>query len=123
MGTLLIVDDETAIRQSLQGYFQDLGFRVRTASSAEEALAMEGLDAVDAVIMDIRLPGQDGIACMQALASRFPAMRFVVHTGSLDFELDPEVLRLGITEHQVFLKPVTDLDMLRAALERLGVRP
>jgi len=123
MGTLLIVDDEPAIRQSLQGYFQDLGFQVRTAASAEEAVAMDGLDTVDAVIMDIRLPGQDGVACMRALAARFPRIRFVVHTGSLDFALGEEEAFLGISEEQVFLKPVPDLEMLRVALERLGVQP
>lgn len=123
MTTLLIVDDEAAIRESLAGFFQDLGFAVLLAGSTEEALALPGLEAVAAAIVDIRLPGQDGVACLRSLAARYPAMRLVVHTGSLDFELDPEVRSLGLTEDQVLLKPVPDLDVFRTLLERLGVRP
>jgi DNA-binding response OmpR family regulator len=123
MPTLLIVDDEVAIQESLKSYFQDLGFGVYAVGSTEEALAHPALPEIAAAIVDIRLPGRDGVFCLQALATQYPSMRLLVHTGSLDFELDPEIQRLGVGADQVFLKPLHDLDVLRAALERLGVRP
>ncbi len=123
MTAILIVDDEAAIRESLAGFFQDLGFETILAASTEEALSLPGLEGVQAAIVDIRLPGQDGVFCLRALAARYPAMRLVVHTGSLDFELDPDIQQLGIGEEQVLLKPVPNLDMFRALLERLGVYP
>ena len=57
---VLIIDDETSIRQSLKGFFEDYEFKVKTTSSAEEAIKTLKTETFDAAIVDLRLPGMNG---------------------------------------------------------------
>ena len=59
--SILIVDDEPSILQSLAGLLIDEGFDVRTASNGYEALKTIESESPDLVLLDIRMPGLDGI--------------------------------------------------------------
>jgi two-component system, NtrC family, nitrogen regulation response regulator GlnG len=65
--SLLIVDDEEAISWSLRKAFERGGFKVHVAASAETAFEIAGKHPVDAVILDVRLPGLDGISALGKL--------------------------------------------------------
>src|SRR5260370_33879586 len=86
MPSILIVDDEPAICWSFREALSDEGHEVRVAASAEEALrlASDGCRP-DAVVMDVRLPGMDGLSAMSALRERIGSTPVVVMTafGSL----------------------------------------
>ncbi len=64
MKTILVVDDEEAIRTLLQEELSDEGYRVIMAGSAREALKRVEEEALDLVILDIRMPGMDGLEAL-----------------------------------------------------------
>ncbi len=110
---IMVVDDEIAICDNLQAYLEDEGLLVHTAYSGEEAVQRiaDGL-AVQACIMDLRLPGINGAEAILQIRSLAPAVRFVVHTGSANDAVIAELQRAGLGNTPVFKKPVADMSEL-----------
>lgn len=120
--TILIVDDELLLRNSLRDYFEDTGFTVIAANSGEEALHLlrSGV-RVNLCTVDIRLPGMTGNQFIAEAHAFNPGLKFLVYTGSWNYELPAELARLAIGPEQVFNKPCMDLDcILHAILKLLG---
>ena len=86
MGHLLIVDDEEGICWCLARLAAEMGHTAATAASAEEALALAKCQPPDAVFLDIRLPGVDGLTAMPAFREAAGAAPIVIMTafGNLD---------------------------------------
>ena len=86
MSHILVVDDEPAICWGLREFLTDDGHEVSVAASAEEALRMTDTIRPDVVVMDVRLPGMDGLSAMQHLRPRIGTAPIVVITafGTLD---------------------------------------
>ncbi|WP_027191790.1 response regulator [Fundidesulfovibrio putealis] len=120
--TILIVDDELLLRNSLRDYFEDTGFAVIAANSGEEALHLLRSGArVDLCTVDIRLPGMTGNQFIAEAHAFNPGLKFLVYTGSWNYELPAELARLDIGPEQVFNKPCMDLDcILQVILKLLG---
>lgn len=115
---VLLLDDEPNIRESLGEYLEDCGVSTLLAESGEEALAMGGLDEVAVAVVDIRLGGMDGLEFIKVLHARRPDVRYLIHTGSTDFQLDDELHAIGLTGREVFFKPVLDMSVLEQAIRR-----
>ena len=64
---ILVVDDEASIREPLARYLAKQGFRTTEASSAAEARAMLNAYSVDMVLLDIMMPGEDGLSLTRYL--------------------------------------------------------
>jgi CheY-like chemotaxis protein len=115
---LLCVDDEPAIRETLAAYFAGEGFEVRTAATAEQALAEVRRWTPRALILDVLLPDRGGLAILDEVRRLHPAVAVVLVSGA------GEVARLardgGLAVDAVFAKPVP-LPELQAALARAGV--
>ena len=79
--TVLIVDDEEMIRQSLEGILTDEGYDVLTASSGEEALKIIEDELPSLVLLDIWLPGMDGIEALKAIKAAHPQLQVVMMSG------------------------------------------
>lgn len=120
MARVLIVDDEGSVRANLAAYLEDDGLEVDTASSGEAALDRAEEHRPDVCVMDMRLPGIDGNDTIRAMHVRYPQMLFVIHTATAEYALPDDLRRLGITDRQVFRKPVTDMAPLAAHIERLA---
>lgn len=120
---VLIVDDEDQLRNSLRDAFEDMGYWVLTATSAEDALEMLLRETVDACTVDIRLPGISGNEFIMRAHEMRPALRFVIYTGSWNYELTPEIARAGVSDADVFRKPCGDLLEIAQAIERLLSQP
>ena len=124
MSRILVVDDEISICSALRESFGDDGHEVRIAASAEEGLRAAAADAFDVVVLDIRLPGMDGLAALPRFRERVGDAPIVLITafGSLDTAV--RALEVGAFEYLV--KPF-DLDqagaVLRRALDRGRTRP
>jgi DNA-binding NtrC family response regulator len=119
MATILIVDDDTALRESLAETLADLGHTPRLASSGREGLAALS-DQIDAVLLDLRMPGGlDGIDVLRRIRSRQDAPPVVVLTAFASAENTIEAMRLGAFDH--LTKPI-GRDELRALLGRLPPR-
>lgn len=83
--TLYIVEDHDVVRESYQMLFDVAGYEViGTASSAEEALEQLREHTPDIALVDVSLPGMDGIDLVRALRETLPDTRFVVVTGHDD---------------------------------------
>jgi DNA-binding NtrC family response regulator len=122
-GTILIVDDETYVRDSLAALLARRGFAVRAASSVPEALAGGVLEGADVVVTDLRMPGRDGLDLLGAIAEREPALPVVVLTGHGSVPSAVECVRAGAFDY--LQKPVDPEELvlvLQRALRQSGLR-
>jgi two-component system nitrogen regulation response regulator GlnG len=124
MSHILIVDDEVSICWAFREALADEGHRVEVAASVEEGLRIAGANPLDAVVLDVRLPGMDGLTAMPAFHERTGAAPIIVITafGSLDTAV--RAMEGGAFDYLV--KPF-DLDQATAvvarALESRKARP
>ena len=117
---LLVIDDEERIRSLLRDYLEDLEeFQIGLSDSAEAALASLEQEPADLCIVDIRLPAMNGLSFISKAAERGLCKHFLVHTGSTDFHIDETLLKLNLSEADVFLKPCNLDDMLKRIREVL----
>jgi DNA-binding NtrC family response regulator len=116
LATVLVVDDEVYVRESLAAILKRRGCEVRTASGCEEALRGDSLDGLDAVITDLKMPGRDGLDLLKSLGERAPALPVLVLTGHGTVSSAVECLKLGAADY--LLKPV-DPDELLLVLQRV----
>ena len=65
MRTILIVDDEKSIRQTLEGVLQDEGFKTLTAETGEDCLCLLKEETPDLILLDIWMPGIDGLETLK----------------------------------------------------------
>ena len=79
---VLIVDDEEMVRENLEAYLEDEGFRIVTASSGEAALELLADINPDVGIIDMRLPGLSGNDFILRAHALRPHLRYLIHTGS-----------------------------------------
>ena len=113
---ILVVDDEESIRRSLRAYLEDEGFEVIDAESGEKALEILGQSRVAAAIVDIRLSGMDGSAFIERAHDLDSDLGFLIFTGSVGYQPPERLLRMGIREAHVFIKPLSDMAALTTAL-------
>ena len=116
---ILVIDDEFSIRESLADYFEDFEFQVETAASAEEALERVSESSFHVAIVDMRLPGLDGNGFIVRASRMDSRLQFIIHTGSVNYTVSPEVQKAGVTAEQVFLKPVYEMNQLVKMVESL----
>jgi len=116
---VLIIDDETSLLKSLIAFFEDEGFEVRGAASGEEGLELLPKEHIDAMIVDLRLPGIDGNETIMRAHVLQPSIRFIIHTGSMDYHIPAGLRGIGIDQDTVFIKPLSDLTVLTDAVRSL----
>lgn len=102
--TILVVDDEAMIRSLLTKFFTLRGYRVRAAQNGAEALAMVAQQQPDLIILDMYMPGMNGIEVLRELRARHYEGGVVVLTASHDEKLLQQTLDLGSVD--VIGKPV-----------------
>ena len=102
-GTVLVVDDEAYVRDSLAAVLARKGFEVRTAASAAEALAPERLAGADVLVTDLKMPGEDGLALLRRLARDEAGLPVIVLTGHGTVPSAVESMRAGAFDY--LLKP------------------
>jgi two-component system OmpR family response regulator len=106
---ILVVDDDPQIRALLSEYMTEHGLRVSVASNGEELRRILVDEAIDLVVLDLRLPGEDGMAIARSLRSQF-TVPIVMLTGVRD-EADRVMgLELGADDYMV--KPFSPRELL-----------
>jgi len=122
-GTVLIIDDEAYVRDSLATVMRRRGYMVRTASGAEQVLASGALQGVDVVITDLRMPGIDGLGFLRSLAETESTVPVIVLTGHGTVPSAVECMKAGAFDY--LLKPSTpeELDLtIERALNQSTMR-
>lgn len=119
---VLIVDDEAFVRETLALYLEGEGCRIHAASGGEEALALAARVDIEAAIVDIRMPGMDGLTLLSELKRRHPDVEVLMATGFQSLETAVEAMRRGACDY--ITKPITDLenDLLRFVLRAVERR-
>jgi two-component system nitrogen regulation response regulator NtrX len=93
--SVLIVDDEAGIRRTLAGVLEDEGFLVETADSGEACLAAFERRIFGCVLLDIWLPGMDGIETLERLKAAYPEIAVIMISGHGNIETAVRATRLG----------------------------
>jgi DNA-binding NtrC family response regulator len=121
MATILIVDDDAAMREGLAETVADLGHRARLAASGNDALALVADGGIDAVLLDLRMPGGlDGIEVLRQIRSRDDAPPVVVLTAFASADNTIEAMRLGAFDH--LTKPIGRDELKSVLLGMLAQR-
>jgi two-component system, NtrC family, nitrogen regulation response regulator NtrX len=111
--TILIVDDEASILQSLQGLLADEGFEVTTASNGYEALQHIESEAPDLVLMDIWMPGIDGLETLKEIKKHNPHIQVIMITGHGTIETAVQATKLGAFD---FIEKPLSIDRVIVAI-------
>jgi DNA-binding NtrC family response regulator len=115
MSRILVVDDEASICWAFRESLSDLGHHVDIASSAEEGLTIAAKSPFDAVVLDVRLPGIDGLSAMHEFRARLGRVPIIVVTAFGDLDTAVKAVEGGAFDYLV--KPF-DLSQATAALTR-----
>ena len=115
--SILVVDDDETIRETMVEFFEALGHRARAAATATEARRALGDHAPDIALVDVRLPDADGLTLLEAIRADDPEVEVIFLTGHADVRTAVRAMRQGAVD---FLEKPIDLEALEAAVERAG---
>ncbi len=104
-GKILVVDDEETMRRSLADILLLEGYQVQTAASGEAALDILGSERYDLILLDLRMPGMDGLQVLKAAAQIAPDSMVIFLTAHGSLESAIEALRLDAFDY--LLKPAS----------------
>ncbi|MCL4501388.1 MAG: sigma-54 dependent transcriptional regulator [Deltaproteobacteria bacterium] len=129
-GNLLIVDDEPQIIQAVSGILQDEGFDVATAPDGETALKLLAAEPPDLVLLDINLPGLDGLEVLSELKKRQPWLPVIIISAYGSVENAVKATRLGAYDFiekppnadKIILSVRNGLELARLAEENRKLR-
>ncbi|MET0209034.1 MAG: response regulator [Burkholderiaceae bacterium] len=82
--TLLIVDDEPDVREVLEEYFVSHGYAALGAANASEARELAARQPIDLALVDIHMPGEDGLSLARHLRERYPAIAIIMVTSACE---------------------------------------
>ncbi len=101
---VLLVDDETSFVETLDRRLTLRKLQVLTAGSADEALDILEHNEVDVVVLDVRMPGTDGLTAIKTIKRRYPLIEVILLSGHATFEASVGGMALGAFDY--LLKPV-----------------
>ena len=110
MDTILIVDDDHHLRQGFASLLAEEGYRVSAASSGEQALEMARAALPHCVVMDVRMPGMDGLTALQELRKLDERLPVIIMTAHATTQTAIEATKLGAFDY--ILKPFDVPEML-----------
>lgn len=111
--SVLIVDDEEIVRRAYQRSLQPFDCQMRAAEDGRAAIRAMEERASDVILLDIRMPGLDGMDVLKTIKSRWPECEVVIITGYPDLNTAKEAVRLGAYDY--IAKPVPPSELLKAA--------
>lgn len=120
---VLVVDDEVDFNQTIVKRLVRRGFTVNSAFSGNEALAALKFKSYDVILLDVKMPGMDGIETLREIRKRHPEVEVILLTGHASVESGVQGMSMGANDY--LLKPVDFEDLLSAihqAYERKRLR-
>ncbi len=120
MADILVVDDDKSIATAFEHFLSYEGHQFRLASSAADGLAAVAVRRPDLVVMDVRMPGTDGLTALQQMRERVPDLPVVIMTAYGSSQTSIDAIRLGAFDY--LTKPL-DLETVRDVIARVTVEP
>lgn len=121
--TLLVVDDDLVAQARMNAYFSQEGYRVLLAGDGDEFWRRLGRDGIDLVLLDINLPGQDGLSLARELRARNATIGIILVTSRND-DID-KIVGLEVGADDYVTKPFNPRELLarvKSLLRRTGAR-
>ena len=112
---VLLVDDEEEFVETLAERMRSRGMEVATSNSGGDALELVGTESFDVVVLDLQMPGMDGIEVLERIKQRQPDIQVVLLTGHATVEKGVEAIKLGAME---FLEKPIDLSALSEIIHK-----
>jgi DNA-binding NtrC family response regulator len=112
---VLLVDDEVDFLDTLSERMRTRGMEVSTSSSGVEALAKVDKEAYDVIILDLQMPGVDGLEALKILKAKRPELQVILLTGHASIEKGIEAMKLGAMD---FLEKPADLTQLTEKIKK-----
>lgn len=110
---VLVADDEEVVRRSYARTLAQTRWKVQTVLDGTQALELMAQGPFDVVLLDLRMPGMDGMAVLKAIKERWPETEVVIITGYPSLESAKEAVTLGAYDY--IAKPVGPDEILSAA--------
>lgn len=118
--SILVIDDDTALRRSVVAYLQDSGYQVHEASGGQEGLRLFDRLHPDLVLTDLMMPELDGLAVVTAIKHTSPDTPVVVISGNGSVNYAIETVRQGAWDY--ITKPIHDFSALEQVIARVHER-
>ena len=115
--TIFVIDDDAAVRASIQGLLKSVGLRSETFGTAQEFLRSKRPDGPSCLILDVRLPGVNGLDFQRELADGGFRIPIIFITGHGDIPMTVKAMKSGAVEF--LTKPFRDQDLLDAINQAL----
>jgi DNA-binding NtrC family response regulator len=116
---ILLVDDEKDFLDVMSERIEARGMDVTTADSAKKALEDVETGGFDAIILDLKMPGMDGLETLKAIKKKNPDLQVILLTGHATVEKGIEAMKLGAMD---FLEKPADLDKLTEIIKKAQAR-
>jgi len=116
---ILLVDDEADFLEALSERMRARGMDVATSTSAREALETVEKGAFDAVVLDLMMPGMDGLEALRILKQKDPKLQVILLTGHATVEKGVEAIKRGAMD---LLEKPADIDTLTQKIKQASAQ-
>ncbi|CCQ95006.1 two-component response regulator [[Clostridium] ultunense Esp] len=116
MKKVLIVDDQLGIRMLLTELLKKDGYETQQAANGREALALLGKESFHLILLDMKIPGMNGIEILREIRQRLPSIQVMMMTAYGELEMMEEARNLGVLHY--FAKPF-DVEEIRHEVNKV----
>jgi DNA-binding NtrC family response regulator len=121
--SVLLVDDDATFRQVMANELTRLGYQIEAVGTGEEAIRRIAMSEPDVVLLDLRLPGMNGLDVLKSIHVSAPATEVVMLTGHGSIDTAIESIRIGAFDYVVKPCPLDELQIrVQRAIERRSLR-
>jgi DNA-binding NtrC family response regulator len=117
---VLLVDDEERFVVSTRKFLTNRNFEVLTAFNGMSALEMLEVNDIHVVVLDVKMPGMDGISVLKEIKTRFPLVEVVMLTGNATFESAVTGIKIGASDY--LMKPAEPGELVQKIEEAFEKR-